>query len=265
MFRIYICLCSMFFVTQVWAQDDFNSEILSDLYILENADVLTPSYWPGTIEFEVVGSTPPQLGFEAASRVRFLSDSSETKFVMVGEVDNWFVPRASIGSDANYVIIFDKFKNAGSKKKYKISIGDGDIDIAVEDARQEVRGLLSGGLHRRLPGCFSSWRASKKNEIYGFVMFVDTESSEQQQRDCIESAVLSSFGIAPTYPVVSFSDWTFPKIGGAGQFIDESQALLMLGVSVFCRNRIENNSTYCASSLAASIYNEYTNILYGVN
>ncbi len=253
-------VCLVFLATSVNGQESSDLVVPTNRYIRENADLMTLTHWPDGIAFEAVGDVPAELGFHSASMLKFLGEHAKTQISLPGSPGNWFLPKGSIGPETNYALLFGRLKDDKARNATKVYIGR-DIDIDISNAKPEIRRLLSSGLSVQGAGCFAAWGANEKNEVRGFVLVVDTEVSQLDQRACIDRFVPSSLGVLPVFSNLSWSEYEGKRIPQDEPFVDESELVFLLRASAYCRDVLEDFSLQCPAAILGDVYRHHESTL----
>lgn len=242
---------TLFSVTELNAQatvPDLSHPI--SRYRFNNPDKHTLTFWQKEISFQVVGNNLDHQALDAAARVRTFSEHAGVPFKMFGTPEEWFNGRTSVSPDVNYLVIFDSFKGLDDNAEKYIPAKGSSLNF--EDADPQIQSLLSRGITRQSAGCFADWVADEHNAISAFVLAIDNSKPELNQRDCSKGIVPSSFGVSNVSSTVGINN-----IGGTGRnavFLDESDIILLIRLSAFCRNELNDYSLRCASEILKGLY-----------
>ncbi|WP_291734824.1 hypothetical protein [Leisingera sp. F5] len=258
-FRIAV-MCFVFCASLVRGGEiSSDQRYLTDRYILHNVNIPTLTHWRSGISVELAGDVPLATSFSAISRLKFLSENADADVQMVGSAENWFSSKTQVSGEANYLILFEDLSSKNLKKGNLLHLSH--IETSMAEANPGIKALFEEGLTHLGTSCYGKWKASVNNVVWAFAAVVDTSMSIEDQLDCLKYNVPASLG---AHPYVTTLDFHFTDKEGAANkpvFFDESEIVLQLRLSAYCRNVLKRDSLECPAHLFGQLLRHHKVLL----
>ena len=260
MFRSFSSIVLFLFASFAAAEEQMpDQRYLTNRYVVQDVNVPTLTYWGNDISVELVGDVPHEIAFAEVSRLKFLSEHADIAVRMAGSSEKWFSSKGQVSSDANYVIHFADLSSTKPEKDSLLFLGKDQVDL--EESHPNIRTLFEAGLTFYGPACYGSWKVSIDNVARANVIVVDTSEPVKIQLDCLKFSIPFSLGVQPDVTTIGFQFSREQTPDTRPVFIDESEIVLQLRLSAYCRNVLNQNSLECPMQLFGQVLRVHKDLL----
>lgn len=263
MIKYFCAVLVAIFATQAVSQElSTDLSVPTNRYVRDAQGSLTLTRWEDAgIKLDIVGDVSAKTAFSTASYLETLSNYAETKLELVGRAEDWFVPRAEVSEQANYVVLFGDLSSL--KQPDGSLLHSQNVGHSIDRASRDIRSIFDEGLTHLATGCFGKWSASNENVLRAFVVVVDSSQPSNVQQGCLGYSLVASLGV---HNITTKFEFDMPRYGSKQSrpdFSNESEIIMLLQLSAYCRAIMASDSLRCPGDLYGLMLKYYEELIPG--